>query len=219
MKYVAPIGRALVTGAAIAFAAMPVLAQTPPPAGRPPLEGPLMARYLAAEQVGGCVVRNKPKVAQLFVLAGGGDRSDPASNASELRYAAVPCLKGEFRSVHLDGLEMRGAMAEALLKEHNAALLLKARSTPPHLAERIAPLVEGINLALFGCAVAAMPAQAAALLDAAPSTSGEASAFAAIEPALQGCAPADAALHIKPSAVRWLVATSLYRLVETNPGT
>ncbi len=201
----------------LALAAIPVAAQTAPPAGRPPLEQPMMARYVAAEKVGGCVVRNNPKVAVRFVVSGGGERSDPASNASELRYAAVPCLKGDFRSVHLDGLEMRGAMAEALLKAHDSALLRQVRSMPPAKAERAAPSAEGSrNLALFGCAVAAMPTQAAALLDAAPASSDEATAFEAIGPALQACAPADAALHVKPSAVRWLVATSLYRLVQAN---
>jgi hypothetical protein len=202
---------------AFALAAIPTAAQTPPPAGRPPLEQPLMARYVAAEKVGGCVVRNNPKVAVRFVVSGGGDRSDPASNVSELRYALEPCLKGEFRSVHLDGLEMRGAMAEALLKAHDSALLRQVRSLPPVKAARAAPSADGArNLALFGCAVAAMPAQSAALLDAAPASSGEASAFAAIGPALQDCAPADGAMHVKPSAVRWLVATSLYRLVQAN---
>lgn len=201
----------------LALAAIPAAAQTPPPAGRPPLEGPLMARYVVAEKVGGCVVRNNPKVAVRFVVSGGGDRSDPASNVSELRYALEPCLKGEFRSVHLDGLEMRGAMAEALLKARDSALLQQVRSMPPAKHERADPSAEGArNLALFGCAVAAMPAQAAALLDAAPASSGEASAFAAIGPALQDCAPADGTMHVKPSAVRWLVATSLYRLVQAN---
>ncbi len=204
---------ATILSALAALAALPAAAQTPPPAGQSPLDGPLVARYVAAQKVGACVVRTRPRVAVRFVLSGPGDRGDDASPAAEFRYAAEPCLAGEFRSVHLQPIEIRGAMAEALLKQRDATLLRQARATPPRTAERVAPTAATPTLALFDCAVAAMPAQAAAMLDAVPASGGEAAAFQSIGPALQACAPAGAAMHVKPSTVRWLVATSLYRLV------
>ncbi len=178
-----------------------------------------MPRYVTAQQVGGCVVRHNPKVAARFVLSNSDDRADRGSPVNAVIYAAEPCLAGSFASVHFNGVEMRGTIAEALLKDHDAVLLRQARATSVRAPERVPPQTEGeTSFALFECAVAAMPAEAAALLDAAPTTPGEASAFQAIGPALQACAPLGYALRIRPSDVRWLVATSLYRLVAANPG-
>lgn len=200
--------------ATVVLAAGSAAAQNPPPPGAPPVEGPLVARYVAAQKVGRCVARRNPKVATRFVLSSGEDRTNAASPEAAFRYAAVPCLAGEFRSVRLNSVEARGAVAEALLKEHDAALLQRARTVAPRPPARVAPPVGGApNFALFDCAVAASPGQAAALLEQAPGTPGEAAAFAAIGPALQACAPLDTALRVKPSNVRWLDATALFRLV------
>ena len=59
-----------------------------------------------------------------------------------------------------------------------------------------------------------MPDRAAALLDATAGTPDEMTAFQALAPALQACAPQRAELHIKPGNVRWLVAMSLDRLAQ-----
>ena len=205
--------------AAVGFIVAPAAAQSPVPAGQSPQAGPLIPRYVAAQKVGGCVVRHNPKVATRFVISGSDDRADRASPLNEVIYAAEPCLAGSFASVHFNGVEMRGAIAEALLKDKNAVLLRQVRVASPRPPERVAPpTVDGPNFALFDCAVGVMPAASALLLDAAPTTPGEAAAFQAIGPALQACAPLGFALHIRPSNVRWLVATSLYRLAAANSG-
>lgn len=214
--------RARLLALAAAALATTVAAQEQP--GVAPTHGGTVPRYVAAQMVGGCVVRSHPKAAMAFVAAGPAADDDGASASDaairNLKYALEPCLAGRFSSVTLAPIELRGVLAEALLKAGDAALLTRARAMPSRPPARIAmPKPGAPNIALFTCAAAAAPGTAAALLDAAPASTAEAAAFQLLVPSVQACAPANAELHVRPNNVRWLLATALYRLVQRSSGT
>ncbi len=179
----------------------------------------LVSRVDATRLIASCVIkRDRP---QALLIAGG----EPSARAFEkaarrIGPALAGCLTPQTRSLTIRVNDLRGVFAEMFLKEANGVALERARTLPAVAAQRIVPgKSEAANdAALFGCAVAAKPLEAALLVKATPASNEEATAFRALAPALQQCVPQDAAMHLKPFQVRLLVAAALWGRLAAAAG-
>jgi ABC-type amino acid transport substrate-binding protein len=168
----------------------------------------LASRLDVAQQVGRCTVRLAPETASAFVLGTPGERGTRALAWTRLRPQAMNCIGARHSSVTMRDIDYVGAIAEALL-ERDGTVLARARALPAATPVRLTG--QGDAEQLFGCAVAARPTDASAIVVAEPGSEQEAAAFRALVPALQACMPASGAIKFKPFQVRLLTATALYR--------
>ncbi|RZF64894.1 hypothetical protein EWE75_08500 [Sphingomonas populi] len=190
------------------------VAQTAP--GHFSAYGRTMSRLEASQGLGRCVARREPKVASAFVVAAGGSDADKAAG-TKLISQLENCMKAVGGSATLRASDLKGVMAEALLKEQ-AGSLDKVRMSTPVPAQRLVGLDKDAKQRLFDCAVRAQPSDAAKMLDQKPESPEEAAQFRAIMPALQACMPAEGGLTFKPFEIRLLVAVATYRVANQLVG-
>ena len=188
----------------------PATAQTPP--GAPYRSGALPSRAAATRVVARCLVRSNRSIAIRYVQLGDAPKASETAaqrRTREILTASLTnCLQPDYLSLQLNGFELRGSLAEALLKTDDATLLTRVRASPAVPARRL--IVDAAREPLFGCIVGAMPAETAAMLDAEPESPAEAAAFRSFVPALQACVPMGVEVHIKPANVRLWVAIALF---------
>ncbi len=181
----------------------------------------LVSQRALTNTMAACAVRRDRAAARRFVLADFPDDEGtmpPALKAARERIVRtlVPCMGADFRSVTMDGLTLRGFLAAGLLTADGGLPLRAARALPDVPA---APVARGgaIGVRFWSCVAAAAPGPAADLIAADDASSAEGHAFAALSPALEGCAPAGGAMRIKPGNVRPQVAAAVYRRVAGAP--
>ena len=200
----------LVSCAVLLALTPPATAQTPP--GASYRSGALASRTVATRVVARCLVRSNRSIAIRYVQLGDAPKASETAEQRRTRETLTAsltnCLQPDYLSLQLNGLELRGSLAEALLKTDDSALLTRVRASPALPAQRLTG--DTAREPLFGCIVGAMPAETAAMLDAEPESPAEAAAFRSFMPALQACVPVGAEVHIKPANVRLWVAIALF---------
>ncbi|OYY90016.1 MAG: hypothetical protein B7Y45_09885 [Sphingomonas sp. 28-66-16] len=178
----------------------------------------LMSRVDATRSIAACVLKRDRTDA--IAIAG----SEPATPrfdkaAGRIDAPLTACLDPDMRSLLIRINDLRGVFAETLLKEADGGALARARALPVIPPRRIELGKSQVanDAALFRCVAGADPQRAASLVEAAPGSVEEASAFRGLSPALQSCVPANAAMQLKAFQVRLLVAASLYgRLADLS---
>ncbi|TPG12670.1 hypothetical protein EAH84_07765 [Sphingomonas oligophenolica] len=128
------------------------------------------------------------------------------------------CMSARDRSITLRAFDLRGDLADELLTEADGAALRVARTRRAIAPTRLQRADGDQNEAVVGCAVAADPVDASALIESGAATPAEIAAFRQLVPAIQACVPTDYSLHLKPFEVRRLVAIALYRYVADQSG-
>ena len=190
--------------------ASPATAQAPGHAA--PATTATVTQAELSERMGACLLGRDRRAATALVSAA--DEGAQRAASARVRPDLIACLAGR-RSATLNGLSLRGAIAEQLLSENGGLLLGRAAALAPIAPVRV-PTGAGAGEAALTCAVRAAPADAAALLRQPASTPTEAAAFRALAPMLQACAPAQGAVSIKPYAVRWTVALALFQAAQAR---
>lgn len=180
---------------------------------------PLIPSVDATREMALCVLK-KDRANAVAIAA-----SEPATAAFDkaarrIEPALSNCLKPEMQSLTIRINDLRGVFAELLLKEGDNAALVRARTLPAVAPRRITlgKYTDVNDSALFRCVAEADPLQAATLVQAMPGSADEGAAFRGLSVALQGCVPANAAMHVKPYQVRLLIAASLYGRLAALPG-
>lgn len=206
--------KAIAVSVMFAASAAPTAAQVP--AGRFDTGSRLVAQSVVSVEMGRCAVRQDRRRAAALVL-------EPARGPQEraivdaLKPALVRCLAGA-RSATLDPGYLRGGIAEALLDENGGALLTNAKAQPAVSPVRLQGGAVEPVVAVMGCAAAAQPAAAAAMLESPAESPAEATAFRALAPSLQACAPATGEVRFSPARIRPATAIALYRRVAAKTG-
>ena len=185
------------------------LAQAAPPA--PAKSSKLLSRVDASRLIAACMIKRDRRHASLFV------ENEPHTPAfkkawSELESAMAACIMPESQSLTLRINDLRGTLAEALLREAGGAALDRAGALSAEPPQRIGVGKSGIanDDRLFRCAIAASPIAAAALVKADPASPAEAAAFNDLGAALQQCVPENVEMKLQLFQIRWLVAAALY---------
>ena len=175
-----------------------------------------MSRVDAARMIAGCVMK-RDRISAIKLAAAVPSTAQIDKAVRQIEPSLTACLKSELTSLTLRVIDLRGALAEALLNEANGSALARARTLPSIPAQRITlGKSEAVNDAiLFRCVVGANPTDAVALVQAPAGSVDEGAAFRALMPALQACVSEKAEMHLKQFQIRLLVAAALYgRLAE-----
>lgn len=180
----------------------------------------LLSQVDATRLIAGCVLKRDRAIA---IEIAANDPTAPAfaKAAKRIEPALVACLiKADRRSLMIRVNDLRGTLAESLLKEADGAAMARARQLPVEPPRRISLGKSQFanDAALFSCVVGADPQQAASLVEAIPESVEEGAAFRALVPALQSCVPEGAEMHLMPFQIRLLVAASLYGRLAAFPG-
>ena len=200
-------GVLLLASAAIA---VPSAAQVAP--GHTAEHTELVSRKSRTDKISRCVL-GRARSASITLVEDDPKSAEVVRSRGSIKQALGGCMSARDTSLTVSVEDLAGNLAELLLKENNGALLAAVKSANAVPAARVAGTPESTDQAVFDCAAAARPSDAATLIDNAPESAGEASAFRAMIPALQACVPADYALQLKPYQVRSLAAIGLYRRV------
>ena len=184
-----------------AVAAVPAVAQIHPAAATP-------AARAVMKDFATCVVRSSPGMARSALTMDFTTR-EYGRTILALSDNNRTCYRRRGR-MRAGGLPFAGAMAEALLIQDpiplNVRLLRAARTETPTFSptDRVAM-----------CVARSDPDGTAALLRSPASTAGELAAAAKLNPVVRRCTPADLKLELTPYALRAMVATASFRLLET----
>lgn len=175
-------------------------------------KGMVQSRWDATREIAACVV--KVDEAGAANLAGKRVADLPKKLPPSMQGALGRCIDRRRASLTLNSVELRGVLAEYLMvaepmRMRTAALRVRAPA-------RVSPLgVDNgtVQELLVDCAVAAEPKAASALIATPAGSAEERTAIAPLAGALQGCAPAEGAVHFTPALLRAHVAAALYRQV------
>jgi hypothetical protein len=187
------------------------------PPGQTAQHDELQPMAVRSRRLAHCVL-GRARTASTDFVVGAADEKQERRDRSAIEQALGGCMSYRDASVTLAVDDLRGDLAEQLLIENDRALLGHARAQAPVVAQRLNDANGDLTDAVFGCAVAAKPGSAAAMLDASPATPEESAAFRELADGLQACVPIHYELHIAPYLVRRTVAVALYRLVAKSTG-
>lgn len=189
------------------MASAPVAAQVAP--GRFAPRSSIVTQTELSAAMGSCALAHNHKASERLVRT---KTSDPAFRRAldQIYPTMIACVKGN-GSATLNGISLRGTIAEGLVQEHDGAVLTQALAAPSIAPTRVPVHGEGMQQAIIACAVAATPSAAVGRLRANPGTPAEAAAFRLLVPALQACVPLTGEVRIKPFEVRPLAAIALYQ--------
>lgn len=161
-----------------------------------------------------CVVAQAPERVSNFMAT---TPNSPEETKNARGFASLSsCTRGRAFVSARTG-EMRGALAEVLLKREAAklsALAARSAAVPARIAERAAgtrPFV----IAYGQCIAAAAPAQAVSLIATPHGSDDEKRAVMAMGEPLRACMPEGVAYSLNIRDVRNHVADALYRMSET----
>ena len=185
---------------------VPAMGDYPPPAQ-------IAARIAAMRLIAPCLLQRDHAGAVRYALTDTREETDAVWRDVQGTFSR--CM-GHY-SIVMQPIELRGALAEALLKEDGARLIGRAASLPPVHPVRMTIVTNPTYPAnLVACAAAAEPARAADLLVAEADTPEEARRIAAFHAPLVECMPVTQRVEVQPPVMRTLAATALYHRVTSE---